>query len=103
MEAICINGSFPTDYLQFYSQFNVKTPNKDSIYNFRSVSKNSQGKYEVLLEEIINPEVPIKHPILGVSKKEPAWDINRFRTLSGDNITEEMIKEFKNIDKLIEK
>lgn len=103
MEAICINGSFPADYLQFYAQHGVKTPNKDSIYNFRSVSKNSQGKYEVLLEEIINPEIPIKHPILGISKKEPAWDLNRFRTLSGDEITQEMVKEFKNINKLIEK
>lgn len=101
MEAICINGSFPADYLQFYAQHGVKTPNKDGIYNFRSVSRNSQGKYEVLLEEIINPEVLIKHPVLGVSKKEPAWDLNRFRTLSGDEITQEMIKEFKNIDKLV--
>ena len=103
MEAICIDGSFPADYLQFYSQHGVKTPNQDSIYNFRSVSRNSQGKYEVLLEEIINPQVPIKHPILGVSYKEPAWDLNRFRTLAGDIITEEMIKEIKNIDKLIDK
>jgi len=103
MESICINDSFPADYLQFYAQHGVKTPNKDSIYNFRSVSRNSQGKYEVLLEEIINPEVPIKHPVLGVSNKEPAWDLNRFRTLSGNEITQEMVKEFKNIDKLINK
>ena len=95
MEAICINGSFPGEYLAFYAQNGVKTPNQDSIYNFRSVSRNSQGRYEVLLEEIINPEVPIKHPILGVSYKEPAWDLNRFRTLSGDTITEEMVKEIK--------
>jgi hypothetical protein len=95
MEAICINGSFPGEYLAFYAQNGVKTPNQDSIYNFRSVSRNSQGRYEVLLEEIINPEVPIKHPILGVSHKEPAWDLNRFRTLSGDTITEEMVKEIK--------
>lgn len=100
MEAICINGSFPADYLQFYSQFGVKTPNQDSIYNFRSVSRNSQGKYEVLLEEILNPEVPIKHPILGISKKEPAWDINRFRTLSGDIISEEMIKQILKTEKV---
>lgn len=103
MEVLCVNSSFPADYLQFYAQYGVKTPNKDSIYHFRSVSKNSQGKYEVLLEEIINPEVPIKHHILNISYKEPAWDLNRFRTLSGDEITSEMIKEFKNIDKLIEK
>lgn len=101
METICINGSFPAGYLKFYAEHSVKTPNKDRIYNFRSVSKNSQGKYEVLLEEIINPPVPIKHPILGISYKEVAWDLNRFRTFSGDIITEEMIKEFKNVNKLV--
>lgn len=100
MQIICINGTFPQDYLQFYSQFGVKTPNQDSIYNFRSVSKNSQGKYEVLLEEIINPEVPIKHPILGISKKEPAWDINRFATLNQEVISEEMIKSIDKTEKI---
>jgi hypothetical protein len=91
MEAICINGSFPGEYLAFYAQNGVKTPNQDSIYNFRSVSRNSQGRYEVLLEEIINPEVPIKHPILGVSHKEPAWKISRFRLIDGTEITTDMM------------
>ena len=103
MEAICVDGSFPIDYIQFYSKYGVKTPNQDSIYNFRSVTRNSEGNYEVLLEEIINPQIPIKHAVLGTAMKEPAWKISRFRTLSGDVITEEMIKEIKNIDKLIDK
>src|SRR6187402_541586 len=93
-QLICVRDSFPADYLVFYAQHGVKTPVKDKLYNLRSFSRNSQGQMEVLLEEIINPEVPIKHPVLGISYKEPAWDSKRFSTLLGEILTLEMLREF---------
>ena len=93
MEIICINASFSTGNLEFFSLFGVKTPEKDKIYNIRQVIKLVNGKTGVLLEEIVNPEVPIKHPILGYAMTEPNFDLDRFRKLSGDIISKEEIRE----------
>jgi len=87
-------------HLAFYKKYKVKTPIKNNIYNIRTISRNSNGDLEVLLEEIINVDVPIKHPILGISWKEVAWDLKRFRTLSQEVITEEMIQELKQTIKI---
>lgn len=92
MEVICVNGKFPSDYLDFYAKHGVSTPIQDKIYTIRSVSRNSEGNYEVLLEELINPQVPIKHKILGIALKEPAWKIDRFRTLNMEQINTEELK-----------
>lgn len=97
MEAICINSAFLPEIVAFYAQHGIVTPLKDVIYNFRSLTKNSEGNYEVLLEEIHNKEIPIKHKILGIVKKEPAWALSRFVTLNQEVITEEMIKEIKQL------
>lgn len=92
MEVICVNGKFLADYLDFYAKHGVSTPIQDNIYTIRSISRNSEGNYEVLLEELINPQVPIKHKILGIALKEPAWALSRFRFLDGIIITEEYVK-----------
>lgn len=95
MEIICVNGSFPPDYIAFYEQFGVKTPIQDSLYTIRSVRKDYiGGKTGVLLEELVNPEVPIKHDILSQIKMEPTWDLLRFRHLNGDLINRTEIQEF---------
>jgi len=92
MEVICVDGKFPPDYLDFYSKHGVSTPIQDKIYTIRSVSRNSEGNYEILLEELINPPIPIKHKILGTTLKEPAWKISRFRTLNMEQINTEELK-----------
>lgn len=93
-EYICVNASFDRETLAFYAQFKVSTPVEDKMYNFREVRRHSNGQVGVLLEEIKNPNVPYTHPILGVTEGEPTFNINRFRTLSGDVLNaEELLKE----------
>jgi hypothetical protein len=75
MDIICINDLFESEKLAFYEQHGIITPQKDNLLN-----------------EIINKEIPIKHKILGVSHKEPAWKATRFAKLNGDIITKEEIK-----------
>jgi len=101
IDLICVNGKFPPDYLDFYAKHGVSTPIQDKIYTIRSVSRNSEGNYEVLLEELINPQVPIKHKILGIALKEPAWSLSRFVSLNNKEFTEEEIKEIMKKDKLL--
>ncbi len=92
---ICVNDSFPNDYLEFYIKHNVKIPKEGKIYTCRDFSRNSEGNMEILLNELINPEVPIKHKVLNIAFKEPAWKSSRFTTLLGEVITEEMLLEMK--------
>ena len=93
MEIICVNASFSEGNLDFFEKFGVKIPEKNKMYNIREVIKLVNGKTGILLEELVNPEVPIKHPILGFALKEPNWDLLRFRKLSGDTISKEEIRE----------
>jgi len=98
METICIDGSFTADTLEFYKKYGVSVPQQDKIYNFRDVinhaSKTAGGEtIGVLLEEIINPNVPIYTPILGETWREPTFSIKRFAKLDGSEITKEEIKE----------
>jgi len=102
MEMVCIDGKFSAEFLDFYAKYGVSVPVEGKLYNPRSVNKNSNGEWEILLVEIVNPQVPIKHPILGIAHKEPAWRLSRFAKLDGSQIsTEEAImlkKEFKLIE-----
>lgn len=92
MDIICKNANFTAEQLAFYNEHGIVTPQKDNLYTIRSFTRNSNGDYEILLNEIINKEVPIKHKILGISYKEPAWKSTRFAKLNGDVITKEEIK-----------
>ena len=84
MDIICVDGQFPQDQLDFYSKYGVVVPEQEKLYTVRDVIINSSGENGFLLEEIVNPSIPIKHPVLGIAEMEPNWKINRFRTLSGD-------------------
>jgi hypothetical protein len=64
MEIICVDGSFPVDKLEFYKLHGVSVPQQDKLYNIRAVINNSNGKKGILLEEIKNPTIPFKHPII---------------------------------------
>jgi hypothetical protein len=95
MEILCIDNKFSPDQLQFYSIHKVVVPSI-TMYGIRDIIINSTGKVGLLLEELVNPKVPIKHPLLGFAKTEPNWDKNRFAKLDGTEITEEDIKQWAN-------
>ena len=63
----------------------------------QDVLRPAPGKVGLLLEELVNPKVPIDHPILGKIMYEPNWDIERFRTLSQQPITKEMLEVISKI------
>jgi hypothetical protein len=105
-DVICINGSFPPDYVEFYQKHGVVTPEQGKLYTVREVinhaSKTAGGDtVGILLEEIVNPPVPIQTAILS-GNREPSWAISRFRNLDGTELeadeVREMVKEgFKEI------
>jgi hypothetical protein len=101
MEVICIDGNFSSEQLYFYNVNGIIVPKKDNLYNIRDIIKNSVGTIGLLLEEILNPTVTIKHPILGISNMEPNWNINRFRKLNGECFFYDEVKELlKNVKEL---
>lgn len=93
MEVLCVDGKFSSEALAFYEKHGVKTPQEDKIYTPRDAIKHSNGEIGILLEEIINPKVPVKHPILGVVEIEPTWAITRFRNLQGNILSSEEERE----------
>ena len=95
-EIICVDGNFTPEALRFYAEHGVIPPEQDKIYNIRAVIINSNGKKGLLLEELVNPKVPFISPALGEVMNEPNWDINRFRTLSGE-IVKTTQKQLQNI------
>lgn len=99
MDIICVNGNFTSDQLEFYKQHGVACPEQDKMYNIRAVINNTNGKKGILLEEIKNPVIPFKHPILGIAHNEPNWDLNRFRNLDQSNITQEQLNEITKLVK----
>lgn len=86
MDIICIDGSFSKECLKIYSEYGVVVPQQDKLYSIRDVIINSNGKTGLLLEELVNPKIPIDHPLFPGEKTmfEPNFDIKRFRTLGGD-------------------
>lgn len=100
-ELICIDGKFSAYHLDFYSKHGVSIPSEGKFYTPRNINRNSNGEWEILLNEIINPEIPIKHPILGVAYKEPAWRLSRFAKIDGSEISAEEIREMKK-EKIVE-
>lgn len=100
MEVICVNDSFTLEQLEFYKKHGVKTPKYNKIYNIRDVIHNITGEKGFLLEEIINPSVPLNHPLFeGGGKMEPNWSVRRFRKLDGSELTNEELREIQKLIK----
>lgn len=98
-EVICFDGKFASDKLAYYKQYGVsRVPIQESIYNIRAVITNSNGKKGFLLEEIINPAIPITgHPYIpGTVLIEPNFSVYRFTDLEGNSIIDEMLREAQN-------
>ncbi len=93
MEVICINDQFPAAALAVYAEFGVRIPKRDQLYTIRLVKKHTNGQTGVLLNEIVNPDLPVKHPVLGEVWFEPTFNINRFATLLGQPVREEELTE----------
>ena len=96
MEILCVNGKFPAPVLAFYAEFGIQTPKEETIYTIRQVKRHTTGETGVLLAEIQNPDVPVRHPVLGETWFEPTFNINRFRTLLGEPIRQEEL-ELENV------
>lgn len=93
MDIICVDGNFSEEARKVYRQYGVVWPEQDKMYSIREVVKTTTGETGFLLEELINPKIPILHPILGSVEYEPNWNIRRFSNLHGDAITKESLSE----------
>lgn len=89
MDIICIDDKFPAEVLEFYKIHGVVTPKKDSIYTIRDKIRHFTGDVGLLLDQIINPPVPVQ-TAFGIINREVTWNIKRFTTLDGKKITEEI-------------
>ena len=92
MEVICVNANFQAPVLAFYVEHGVKTPQQDQLYTIRQVKRHTTGETGLLLAEIQNPDVPVRHPVLGETWVEPTFNINRFRTLADQPIRQEELE-----------
>lgn len=94
-DIICVDDQFSPQQKQFFLANNVTTPNKDIVYTIRELIPLSIDTKSIgfLLNEIQNPKVPIKHPLLGVVTVEPNWSSKRFTDLQGNELTQEILKE----------
>lgn len=93
MDVICVDGHFSEEAKKIYEKHGVVWPKQDSLYTIKEVIRTTTGETGLLLEELVNPKIPILHPILGTVLYEPNWHIRRFRTLQGEEITSEMLRE----------
>lgn len=93
MEVICTNDSFPAPVLAFYAEFGVKTPKQDQLYSVRQVKRHTNGETGLLLNELPNPEVPVRHPVLGEVWFEPTFNVTRFATLLGQPVKQEEMED----------
>lgn len=91
MEIICINDKFSAEQIAVIPN----RPVEGNIYTWRARRKTREGKIGIMLHEIINPEIP------GVAGMmfEPAFNVKRFTTLSGEVVTMAMVREWSRISK----
>lgn len=91
-ELICVKADFEQDFLDYYAQYGVKTPEQDKIYTCRGIQRHINGKTGIWLNELKNPEIFVADGLIK-GMKEPSWDVRRFKALSGDIVTKGMIEE----------
>lgn len=91
-EIICINSEFTSEQLEIWSKFGVVHPEKDKLYTIRDIIVHSGGEGTgVLLEEIVNPPVPVNNGIINIMR-ETTFSISRFRDLQGFPLKKEEIE-----------
>lgn len=92
-QVICVDASYTPGQLSFWSEHGVRHPLRDKIYTIRTYQRHTNGLEGIRVEEIINPEIPVKSAVLGVINMEPSFKLSRFRTLMGDEVKKEVIEE----------
>ena len=99
MEVLCCNDVFSPGQMEFYTRFGITLPKSGVIYSIRDViyTSNNSGT-GLLLNEIQNRLVPIKHPILGSHEVEVNFSIKRFTTLQGLPLKKEDLKIEKEVE-----
>lgn len=91
-EVICINAEFTSEQLEIWKKYGVVAPEKDKFYTIRDVIVHSGGEGTgVLLEEIVNPPVPVNNGIIEFMR-ETTFSITRFRDLQGLPLQKEEIE-----------
>jgi len=95
-EIICIDDVFSDKVMKIYKKYGVSIPKLNSVYSPRKIIRHTNGEIGVLLEGLVNPEIPLDEMGIQWFKMEPTWNLRkRFRTLDDKEITEEMVKEWK--------
>lgn len=89
METICKNDKASPEVKQWFKYW----IEEDKIYTPIDIIKTIDGQVGLVLEECPNPS--IDHPS-GYGTFQPSYNIKRFSTLSGGELTENMIKEIIN-------
>ena len=92
-EVICTNDKFEKEPFEFFSMHGVVLPEKGKHYHVREIVNHTINKVGLRLEEIVNPRVPTKHPILGMLNIEPSFCQTRFSLLNGDMVTVDSLAE----------
>jgi hypothetical protein len=92
-EIICVDAQFTQEVRERWKQFGVVGPEENSLYNVRELVNHTNGTSGFRLEEIKNPQIPVKHSILGTISIEPTFRVSRFRNIDGSEITKEQLKE----------
>ena len=97
MEVLCNNGVFSPQQMELFSRYDVQVPIEQQIYHVRDVIKPSgKAGVGILLVELVNPKIPLAHPILGgTHMMEVNWKIERFSTLSGEPLSRDDIERIK--------
>ena len=91
-DCICINAEFTAEQFSIWKEYGVVHPELNKMYTIRDVIVHSGGEGTgVLLEEIINPPVPVNNGILSFMR-ETTFNINRFRDLQGLPLKKEEIE-----------
>ena len=92
-EKLCIDGVFTPKQLEIWERFGVSYPQEGKLYTFRKIIKHTNGKTGVVLNEIINPDVPLDLEGKPGFSCEPNFSIKRFVNLDQTEISEEEIME----------
>lgn len=103
MELLCKNDKFSEEQMVVFNKYNIKLPKEGNIYELLKVVKYPRiGKTGLIVAPLQNQMIPAERgEIKGFN--EVSFDKDRFVTLMNDEITEEMLKEFKENQKAEQK
>jgi hypothetical protein len=100
MELICKNDKFDDKTLAVFNKYQIKLPVEGDIYELLRVVKYPRIKKTGLIVKPLENQF-ISGSIMGESGQvEVSFDKSRFATLLGLDLTEEILEEFKQQEKL---